>query len=347
MFLSLTEAKTMGYYPTTGTLTIEAPPPRATPRQTPVKRAVARRFGNRHHFSESPFGEVLSATGSQAAGNPWRFSSKYFDPDTGLGYWGFRWYDAKNGRWLGREPLGEGESANLFAYCGNDGANLWDYLGLDPKTAAEAKKGLDDPLVEDDAKRKCRKSEIKPVEARIEIYTDKTLVDQALEAGKSRGLGKAELIALYKSGNVSEVQKLITDVGHAFLWFPSFNKGFGIQDPGFVNNGRFDPSKLNPAQVREHKPEEPWTHHSVFNCCPDTYGKITTMVNADRKKQPLYKLDDESRTRDEANCTTWVLEILAYSGVISFKQVVIDPHEAVKIPELHFEKNPAKKPSNP
>jgi RHS repeat-associated protein len=81
-------------------------------------------------YEYSPFGEVLSATGSQAASNNWRFSSKYFDPDTGLGYWGFRWYDAKNGRWLGRDPIQENGGENLYGYLGNDSQNSVDLFGL-------------------------------------------------------------------------------------------------------------------------------------------------------------------------------------------------------------------------
>ena len=40
-------------------------------------------------------------------------------------------YNARLGRWLSRDPIGEAGGFNLYAYCGNDPVNRWDYLGLD------------------------------------------------------------------------------------------------------------------------------------------------------------------------------------------------------------------------
>ena len=34
------------------------------------------------------------------------FSTKYWDAETGLSYYGYRYYHAGNGRWLGRDPIG-------------------------------------------------------------------------------------------------------------------------------------------------------------------------------------------------------------------------------------------------
>ena len=79
-----------------------------------------------------PFGENVGATGNAdwIAANRMGFGSKYTDPETGLVYFGYRYYDPRHGRWLGREPLGEEESFNPYAYCGNDPVNHYDYLGL-------------------------------------------------------------------------------------------------------------------------------------------------------------------------------------------------------------------------
>lgn len=77
-----------------------------------------------------PFGEKLEATGELAESNPWRFATKYRDEETGLYYFGHRYYDPTTGTWLSREPLGESESLNLYAYCHNDPVNKVDALGL-------------------------------------------------------------------------------------------------------------------------------------------------------------------------------------------------------------------------
>jgi hypothetical protein len=40
-------------------------------------------------FAESPFGAVVSATGTEASNNFFRFSTKYQDAETGLDYYGY------------------------------------------------------------------------------------------------------------------------------------------------------------------------------------------------------------------------------------------------------------------
>jgi len=81
-------------------------------------------------YAYGPYGEQIKAEGEKAASNPWRFATKYQDAETGFYYFGFRYYDTKTGNWLSREPLGESESINLYAYCHNDPINNVDYLGL-------------------------------------------------------------------------------------------------------------------------------------------------------------------------------------------------------------------------
>ena len=81
-------------------------------------------------YAYGPFGESIHAYGQKAEQNPWRYATKYFDTETGLYYFGHRYFDPVSGQWLSREPLGEDESLNLYAYCLNDPINCVDYLGL-------------------------------------------------------------------------------------------------------------------------------------------------------------------------------------------------------------------------
>ncbi|MGD8453216.1 MAG: RHS repeat-associated core domain-containing protein [Phycisphaerae bacterium] len=50
-------------------------------------------------YEYAPYGEILASSGDFAAVNPFRFSTKYWDDETGFGYWGFRYYDPRTGRW--------------------------------------------------------------------------------------------------------------------------------------------------------------------------------------------------------------------------------------------------------
>jgi RHS repeat-associated protein len=81
-------------------------------------------------YAYGPFGEKISATGPSANTNPWRWGTKYLDEETGLYYFGHRYYDPVTGQWLSREPLGESESVNLYLFGGNDPINHVDVQGL-------------------------------------------------------------------------------------------------------------------------------------------------------------------------------------------------------------------------
>ncbi len=69
------------------------------------------------------------ASGPYAAANPFRFSTKQFDNETGLGYWGYRYYHPGMGRWMSRDPIEEEGGINLSCYCRNDPAACNDSLG--------------------------------------------------------------------------------------------------------------------------------------------------------------------------------------------------------------------------
>ncbi len=82
------------------------------------------------HYEYGSFGKLLAASGPEAAQNPFRFSTKYFDAETGLYYYGYRYYSPELGRWIHRDPIEEQGGLNLYGFVKNDGTNAWDYLGL-------------------------------------------------------------------------------------------------------------------------------------------------------------------------------------------------------------------------
>lgn len=75
------------------------------------------------------FGEPVLQTGV-ARSLPFGFSSKYADEETGLNYYGYRFYNPETGRWLGRDPVEEDGGINILSMVGNDTINRWDFLGL-------------------------------------------------------------------------------------------------------------------------------------------------------------------------------------------------------------------------
>jgi RHS repeat-associated protein len=83
-------------------------------------------------YRYSAFGEENAPT---PALSPWRFSSKRVDSETGLVYYGRRYYDPSLGRWLTPDPQGLSAGINLYAFLGNDPLLKVDLYGLEALAA--------------------------------------------------------------------------------------------------------------------------------------------------------------------------------------------------------------------
>ena len=80
-------------------------------------------------YEYGPFGELVRATGPMARANPFRFSTKYQDQETGFLYYGYRYYDPSRGSWLSRDPVQERGGKNLYRFGYNDTINKIDPSG--------------------------------------------------------------------------------------------------------------------------------------------------------------------------------------------------------------------------
>ena len=58
-------------------------------------------------YKYDPFGNLISSSGSLAGANVYRFSSKEQHVNSGMYYYGFRFYDPNLQRWINRDPIGE------------------------------------------------------------------------------------------------------------------------------------------------------------------------------------------------------------------------------------------------
>jgi RHS repeat-associated protein len=84
-------------------------------------------------YEYDPYGKLLSTinhTPLTILENPYTFSTKYRDDETGLSYYGYRFYSAALGRWLNRDPMEEGGGVNLYGFVRNAPPNAVDSLGL-------------------------------------------------------------------------------------------------------------------------------------------------------------------------------------------------------------------------
>lgn len=72
------------------------------------------------HYEYDTFGKSVVANGVKANDFTHRFSTKQWDDEAGLYYYGYRYYSPVTGRWINRDPLEEEWGGmNLYAFIGN------------------------------------------------------------------------------------------------------------------------------------------------------------------------------------------------------------------------------------
>ena len=100
-------------------------------------------------YTYDAFGKTIAATGSMADIFSIRYSTKYFDPETGFYYYGYRFYSPELMRWITRDPIGEEGGVNLYAMCGNNILGKFDALGLLTYGQLSANYPFKDPYLTD------------------------------------------------------------------------------------------------------------------------------------------------------------------------------------------------------
>jgi len=81
-------------------------------------------------YRYDPFGNTFSSSGTLASANVYRFSSKEIHANSGMYYYGFRFYDPNLQRWINRDPIAERGGVNLYEFVGNRPIYSVDKLGL-------------------------------------------------------------------------------------------------------------------------------------------------------------------------------------------------------------------------
>ena len=80
-------------------------------------------------YTYDAFGNIIAQSGPLADFFRHRFSTKYCDTETGLYYYGYRFYLPPLMRWLSRDPIGERGGLSLYAFCENDALESFDSFG--------------------------------------------------------------------------------------------------------------------------------------------------------------------------------------------------------------------------
>lgn len=75
------------------------------------------------------FGNIIAQSGTVA--NPYTYTAREYDPESGLYYYRARYYDANIGRFLQTDPIGFASGdVNLYRYVRNNPINFLDPMGL-------------------------------------------------------------------------------------------------------------------------------------------------------------------------------------------------------------------------
>lgn len=81
-------------------------------------------------YTYDAFENTISQSGPLAGFFRHRFSTKYYDGETGLYYYGYRFYHPTLMRWLNRDPIEEDGGLNAYAFCDNTPIVVHDKHGL-------------------------------------------------------------------------------------------------------------------------------------------------------------------------------------------------------------------------
>ncbi|MBA5873202.1 MAG: DUF4157 domain-containing protein [Nitrospira sp. CR1.2] len=89
-------------------------------------------------YAYDAYGNILESPGTLE--QPYTYTGREFDSESGLYYYRTRYYEPRIGRFLRKDPIGLVAGVNLYAYVGNTPANRLDPWGLFPMT--DCVKGL-------------------------------------------------------------------------------------------------------------------------------------------------------------------------------------------------------------
>ena len=93
------------------------------------------------HIEYVPFGEVFIEERNNIWNTPYLFNAKEFDEETGLYYYGARYYDPRISLWISTDPKQESYFAfSSYVYCGNNPLIYIDPNGKEWEDPAQAEK---------------------------------------------------------------------------------------------------------------------------------------------------------------------------------------------------------------
>ena len=97
-------------------------------------------------YGETSITDALGAELERSAiNNPYRFTARRYDAETGFYYYRARFYAPERGRFIQRDPIGYADGMGVYAYVGNNPINWIDPLGTERSGLDEFVDAITDP----------------------------------------------------------------------------------------------------------------------------------------------------------------------------------------------------------
>ena len=129
------------------------------------------------HIEYVPFGEVFIEERNNTWNTPYLFNAKEFDEETGMYYYGARYYEPRLSLWMSCDPLQE-KNPNMcsYVYCINNPTRYIDPTGMiweDPKKSESLKRSINNRIESINKNTSKLKSEIETGKGRFLFWSYK------------------------------------------------------------------------------------------------------------------------------------------------------------------------------
>src|SRR5207248_10035868 len=226
-------------------------------------------------YSYRTFGDIIASSGTLT--NPFQYTAREFDSETGLLYLRTRYYDSGSGRLLSQDPIDFQGGINFYTYVTNSSTRLGDPLGLQGVEGAENQYGPAAPL---------NPYPIPPglppipgLDGNVQVLLNLFSVSQKAPSGTSMvaRMDCAKVRQILHAQGYLGVEDWGTSYVNPFLaWDPFAHAGgweYRSRGPGFhfrvkyQSNGCHQNCTLDQFHIDRHNPiDHPWDHllHDFF-----------------------------------------------------------------------------------
>ncbi len=105
------------------------------------------------HIEYVPFGEVFIEERNNTWNTPYLFNAKEFDEETGMYYYGARYFEPRLSLWMSTDPLQEKyENISPYIYCANSPIRYTDPKGMEVEADELSMKNISYTLTKQEAK---------------------------------------------------------------------------------------------------------------------------------------------------------------------------------------------------